>query len=48
MVDERVNYWLDSGAQPTEVFVKGLEQAWAELAGNPAFEEGAMCGPGGC
>jgi predicted DsbA family dithiol-disulfide isomerase len=37
-----------SGAQPTEVFVKGLEQAWAELAGDPAFEEGAMCGPEGC
>jgi predicted DsbA family dithiol-disulfide isomerase len=38
-----------SGAQPTEVFVSALEQAWAELGPDAsAFEEGAACGPDGC
>jgi predicted DsbA family dithiol-disulfide isomerase len=38
-----------SGAQPTEVFVSALEKTWAELeTAEPAFEEGAACGPDGC
>jgi predicted DsbA family dithiol-disulfide isomerase len=40
-----------SGAQPAEVHLRALEQAWRELAaagGEPVVVEGAMCGPDGC
>lgn len=38
-----------SGAQPAELFLRALEQAWRELAGRPAvLAEGAVCGPDGC
>jgi predicted DsbA family dithiol-disulfide isomerase len=39
-----------SGAQPAEVLLGALEQAWSELH-KPAIEtfaEGAVCGPDGC
>jgi len=41
-----------SGAQPSEVLLQALTQAWTELGlGNAAgasFAEGATCGPDGC
>jgi predicted DsbA family dithiol-disulfide isomerase len=41
-----------SGAQPAEVMLQALTQAWAELAphapGDTSFPEGATCGPDGC
>lgn len=39
-----------SGAQPAEVLLGALEQAWAEAAGkgDVALAEGAVCGPDGC
>ena len=39
-----------SGAQPAEVLLRALEQAWAEAAdeGDVAFAGGAACGPDGC
>lgn len=38
-----------SGAQPADLFLRALDQAWTELAAKPApFEEGAACGPEGC
>jgi predicted DsbA family dithiol-disulfide isomerase len=38
-----------SGAQPAELLLKALEQAFADRVGRPAlFEEGAVCGPEGC
>jgi len=39
-----------SGAQPAEVLLRALEQAWGEVsaAAKPAFAEGAACGPDGC
>ncbi len=38
-----------SGAQPKEVFVRALTQAWNELALKPVpVEDGAACGPEGC
>ena len=38
-----------SGAQPAELLLRALNQAWNELAAKPApFEEGAACGPDGC
>jgi predicted DsbA family dithiol-disulfide isomerase len=37
-----------SGAQPAELFGRVLQQAWAEMADDTAFAEGAACGPDGC
>jgi predicted DsbA family dithiol-disulfide isomerase len=38
-----------SGAQPADLFLRALTQAWNELAAKPVpFEEGAACGPDGC
>jgi len=39
-----------SGAQTADLLLRGLEQAWAEVAAAPqeAFAEGAACGPEGC
>jgi predicted DsbA family dithiol-disulfide isomerase len=39
-----------SGAQPAEVLLGALEQAWASVAGgaSAAAGEGATCGPEGC
>jgi predicted DsbA family dithiol-disulfide isomerase len=40
-----------SGAQPPEVHLRALEQAWREVAAagrEPVLAEGAMCGPDGC
>jgi predicted DsbA family dithiol-disulfide isomerase len=39
-----------SGAQPAEVILKALEQAWSDRAGAeaPELTEGAVCGPEGC
>lgn len=38
-----------SGAQPAELLLKALEQAFADrIAEPPSFEEGAACGPEGC
>ncbi|WP_437726260.1 DsbA family oxidoreductase [Sorangium sp. So ce861] len=39
-----------SGAQPAEALLGVLQRAWDEAAGepDPAFAEGAACGPDGC
>ena len=39
-----------SGAQPADVLLGALEKAWSNLAATaePAFAEGAACGPDGC
>jgi len=37
-----------SGAQPADVHLRALEQAWREVAGAKAATEGAVCGPDGC
>ena len=38
-----------SGAQPVDVLLAALNQAWEERAPEPvAFAEGAVCGPEGC
>lgn len=38
-----------SGAQPADILLRALEQAWSELVKEPAlFAEGAACGPDGC
>jgi predicted DsbA family dithiol-disulfide isomerase len=38
-----------SGAQPAELLLQALTQAWNEIAAGPiAFAEGAACGPDGC
>lgn len=37
-----------SGAQPTDVFVEALTQAWNERAPEVVLGEGAVCGPDGC
>jgi predicted DsbA family dithiol-disulfide isomerase len=38
-----------SGAQPAELLLRALGQAWSDLHAKPvAFEEGAACGPEGC
>lgn len=38
-----------SGAQPADLFLRALHQAWDDLQAKPAlFEEGAACGPEGC
>ncbi|MDB4961208.1 MAG: oxidoreductase [Myxococcales bacterium] len=39
-----------SGAQPAEVLLGALEQAWSDLkpTSEPAFADGAVCGPDGC
>jgi predicted DsbA family dithiol-disulfide isomerase len=36
-----------SGAQPVEVMLGALEQAWANLP-EPVVQDGATCGPDGC
>ena len=41
--------WAISGAQPPDLFLRALTQAWSELQTKPAtFDEGAACGPEGC
>jgi len=46
------NKYAISGAQPTEHFLSGLTQAWAEHAKSDhstmTYEDGAVCGPDGC
>jgi predicted DsbA family dithiol-disulfide isomerase len=38
-----------SGAQPAELFLSALKQAFADRAAQPeSFQEGAVCGPEGC
>jgi predicted DsbA family dithiol-disulfide isomerase len=38
-----------SGAQPAELLLRALNQAWKEVSEKPAvFAEGAVCGPDGC
>ena len=38
-----------SGAQPAELLLRALNQAWKEVAAKPeVFAEGAVCGPDGC
>ncbi len=38
-----------SGAQPVELLLRALTQAWKEIEPRPeAFAEGAVCGPDGC
>ena len=38
-----------SGAQPAELLLRALNQAWKEIEGKPeVFAEGAVCGPDGC
>lgn len=38
-----------SGAQPADVLLRALEQAYTEVTSKPvAFAEGAACGPDGC
>jgi predicted DsbA family dithiol-disulfide isomerase len=38
-----------SGAQPPEILLRALRQAWTELDGKPVgLAEGAVCGPEGC
>lgn len=37
-----------SGAQPAELMLRALRQAWSELAEPSEFAEGAACGPDGC
>ena len=46
------NKYAISGAQPAEVFLSGLKQAWGEYATDraddgPAYGDGAVCTPGG-
>jgi len=45
VLDER---YAVSGAQPAPLLLSALHQAWSERAEQPAFEEGAACGPDGC
>jgi predicted DsbA family dithiol-disulfide isomerase len=38
-----------SGAQPAELLLQGIQQAWSEVEAKPiALGEGAACGPEGC
>lgn len=38
-----------SGAQPADLLLRALKQAWNELVAKPVvFAEGAACGPDGC
>jgi predicted DsbA family dithiol-disulfide isomerase len=37
-----------SGAQPAEVMLRALEQAWETTPDEASAEEGATCGPEGC
>ena len=37
-----------SGAQPAQVMLSALQQAWSELAEAAPLPEGAVCGPDGC
>ncbi len=38
-----------SGAQPAELLLRALDQAWKEIESKPeVFAEGAACGPDGC
>jgi predicted DsbA family dithiol-disulfide isomerase len=37
-----------SGAQPADVLLRALEQAWASIAESPVANDGAVCGPDGC
>ena len=46
------NKYAISGAQPAEVFLSGLKQAWGEYAtdladNGSAYADGAVCTPGG-
>lgn len=37
-----------SGAQPAQLLLSALTQAWSEREPEPEFAEGAVCGPDGC
>ena len=37
-----------SGAQPAQVHLGALEQAWRDISGAPTLTDGAVCGPDGC
>jgi predicted DsbA family dithiol-disulfide isomerase len=37
-----------SGAQPSELLLSALHQAWSEREPAPELAEGAVCGPDGC
>jgi predicted DsbA family dithiol-disulfide isomerase len=37
-----------SGAQPSQILLSALHQAWSEREPKPEFAEGAVCGPDGC
>jgi len=37
-----------SGAQPSQVLLSALHQAWTEREASPELAEGAVCGPDGC
>ena len=37
-----------SGAQPAEIHLGALEQAWRDISNAPTLTEGAACGPDGC
>ena len=37
-----------SGAQPAEILLRVLNDAWAEVGEGEVFAEGAACGPEGC
>jgi predicted DsbA family dithiol-disulfide isomerase len=45
VLDER---YAVSGAQPAQVLLSALHQAWSEREAQPQFAEGAVCGPEGC
>lgn len=45
VLDER---FAVSGAQPQQVMLSALHQAWTEREKSAEFAEGAVCGPDGC
>jgi len=45
VLDER---YAVSGAQPAQLLLSALNQAWSEREATPEFAEGAVCGPDGC
>lgn len=45
VLDER---YAVSGAQPAQLLLSALHQAWTERAAQPELVEGAVCGPDGC
>lgn len=45
VLDER---YAVSGAQPAQLLLSALHQAWSEREAAPELAEGAVCGPDGC